>query len=155
MKRCVLAAVLCFSTTLASASDGPPVSVETRAKGSQTVVLATVTNVNSRFGTNSFGDQIIVSDVQVDVAETLKGQANDTLTVTVEGGQINDLTLKVSDMPVMRPGERAVFFLERSASSLVLHGRGSGVLRVDSADRVPEANLTVDDVRRAIRAAGR
>ena len=155
MRRCVLAAIVCFSTTLAWASDGPPVPVETRAKGSQMVVLATVTNVNSRFGTNSFGDQIILSDVQVDVAETLKGQANATLTVTVEGGQINDLTLKVSDMPVMRPGERAVFFLERSASSLVLHGRGSGVLKVDSADRIPDINLTVDDVKRAVRAAGR
>jgi len=137
MKRCVLAAVLCFSTTLASASDGPPVSVETRAKGSQTVVLATVTNVNSRFGTNSFGDQIIVSDVQVDVAETLKGQANDTLTVTVEGGQINDLTLKVSDMPVMRPGERAVSrdgrltARERQVLVLIAQGAPNKAIGVD------------------------
>jgi len=119
------------------------------------VVLATVTNVHPRFGTNSFGDQIILSDVQVDVDESLKGQATATLTVTVEGGQIGDLTLKVSDMPVMRPGERAIFFLERSASSLVLHGRGSGVLKVDGGDRVPDINVTVDDVKRAVRAAGR
>jgi hypothetical protein len=155
MKRCVFAAAVCFSATFAWASDGPSIPVDVRAKGSQTVVVATVTAVHPRFGTNSFGDQVILSDLQMDVAETMKGQAGATLTVTVEGGQIGDLTLKVSDMPVMQPGERAIFFLERSAGNLVLHGRGSGVLKVDRGDRIPDSNLTVDDVRRTVRAAGR
>ena len=117
MKRCVLAAVLCLSTTSAWASDGPTVPIDVRAKGSQMVVFATVTNVFPRFGTNTFGDQLILSDLQIDVAETLKGQAGATLTVTVEGGQIGDLTLTVSDMPVMQPGERAIFFLQQAPTT--------------------------------------
>ena len=76
------------------------------------MVVAQVVDVQSRFATNRFGDQLIVSTVVLDVAETLKGQAARTLNVEIEGGTVGDLTLKVSDLPSFRPGDRAMFFLD-------------------------------------------
>ena len=45
------------------------------------MVVAQVVDVQSRFATNRFGDQLIVSHVVLDVAETLKGPAARTLNV--------------------------------------------------------------------------
>jgi hypothetical protein len=155
MKTHTIAVLVCLLTTTLSASVGPSISIGERARGSAVVVLATVTDVQSRFGTTAFGDQVILSDLRLDVGETLKGQSNQNLTVTIEGGEVGELTLRVSDMPVMRSGERAVFFLDRAGNGHVLHGRGSGVLKVDEADRVRGTDLTVDDVRRSVRAVSR
>jgi hypothetical protein len=155
MTKYTTPALLCLLTTALSASDGPPVSVESRAKGAQLVVVAAVENVYPRFGANQYGDQVILSDVQLNVAETLKGRANTPLAVTVEGGRIGELALHVSDMPVMQPGERAVFFLDSAASGFVLHQRGLGVMKIDGNEHVRDTTLTVDDVRRSVRAAAK
>jgi hypothetical protein len=153
MTKHMIAALLCLYTTALSAAIGPPVSVEARAKGSQVVVIAAVAEVRSRFGANAFGDQVILSDLQLNVAESLKGQASPTITVTVEGGKVGELALRVSDIPVMETGERAVFFLDRAPNGHLLHERGLGVLKIDNSNRVRNTNLTVDDVRRSVRAA--
>ncbi len=149
------AATFCLLTATLSASAGQDVSLEARAKGSQAVVIATVEDVRSRFGSNTYGDQVILSDLQLDVAEKLKGDVPSVVTVTIEGGQLGELALRVSDMPEMRAGERAVFFLDRSAKGLSLHGRGLGVLKLDEAGRVRGTDLTVDDVRRSVRDASK
>ena len=59
-----------------------------------------------------------------------------TSSVTIEGGTVGDLTLEVSDMPVMEEGDRAVVFLEDSKKGgYVPHRRGSGVMKVDREQR--------------------
>jgi hypothetical protein len=149
----VVAAVL--STAALSANSGPPVDIPTRARGSERVVVATVVDVQASFERNAFGDQLIMSRALLQLEEILKGPAADRLEVEVEGGTIGDLTLRVSDMPSLRPGERAVFFLNRGpADTYVPHLRGLGVLKLDSG-RVRDSNLTLDNVRSAVRGAGR
>jgi len=117
-------------------------------------VVAQVADVHAEFQTNRFGDQLIVSNVLLDVSETLKGSPMATLRVTVEGGTVGDLTLKVSDMPAVRAGDRAVFFLDGAPDAVQLpHERGRGILKLSADDRVQGSPLTLDDVREQVRAA--
>jgi hypothetical protein len=102
---------------------------------------------------NEFGDRLIVSVLSVVVDETLKGQAQSILDVEVEGGTIGDLTLRVSDVAAFAPGDRAVFYLTRSArGAFVPHLRGQGLLKLDRLDRVPGTSLTLEEIRHTVAA---
>jgi hypothetical protein len=134
----VLLACVGLATTL-HAEIGPSSTVAERAKGAGRVVVAEVLDVQSRFATNQFGDQLIVSDVVLSVVETLKGPAAATATVTVEGGTVGDLTLTVSDLPSLKSGDR--------------HDRGKGILRVSKAGTIEGSSVTLDNVRGQVIAA--
>ena len=121
-----------------------------RARGSERVVVGRVTAVNSEWRTNEFGDRLIVSIVRVAVDETLKGPAQADIAVEVEGGTIGDLTLHVSDQEPMARGDRAVFYLKRTArGAFVPHLRGQGLLKLDGSDRVRGSSVRLSDIRRA------
>lgn len=120
-----------------------------RASGAEHVVIGRVTAVDPQWQVTDFGDRLIVSVVRVAVSETLKGGAGRTVEVDIEGGSIGDLTLHVSDQVTMQPGDRAVFYLERSPRGrIVPHLRGQGVIKLDAAGRVPGSSLTLDVIRR-------
>ena len=129
MKAAVAALVFCGVSTALAASDGPRVDIGTRAKGADRVVVATVVEVHSSFERNAYGDQLIVSHALLQIEEAMKGTAAALLPIDVEGGTVGDLTLSVSDLPRINPGDRAVFFLDKSASGTYLpHLRGLGIL---------------------------
>lgn len=156
MKAGLALAAMCAMVVSTAASTGRPVDVGSRAKAAERIVLAVVEDVIPRFEVNEFGDRLIVSQLWVRVDETLKGSHVALLPVDVEGGTIGDLTLEVSDMPALRKGERAVFFLDSTKSGTSKpHGRGDGVLKLDAAGRVQGQNLTLNDVRAMVRAAAR
>jgi hypothetical protein len=139
----------------AAADQVRPVPLADRARGAERVVVGHVTSVESGWRTNDYGDRLIVSVVHVAVDETMKGQAQPTMDVDVEGGTIGTLTLRVSDEQVFAPGERAVFFVRRSARGrLVPHLRGQGLMKLDRLNRVPGSSLTLDEIRRTV-GAGR
>jgi hypothetical protein len=155
MKRTALALLtLCLTAaTVVAKVDARP-DVGERAKGSAKVVLATVTDVEAAFGENAYGDRLILSQVTMRVEETMKGPHEAAVVVTLEGGTVGDLTLKVSDMPTLEKGKRAVLFLNSApGGGYVPHGRGSGVVEVDATDRGVEEDLTVDNIRTAVKAA--
>ena len=82
----------------------------------------------------------------------MKGPADKSVELSVEGGTIGDLTLEVSDMPTVKRGERAAFFVDRAKNgSLVPYGRGQGIMKLDVSNRVEGSDLSLDDVRRAVR----
>jgi hypothetical protein len=123
-----------------------------RAQRSERVIVATVVDVAPVFDVNEFGDQLIVSKLTLRVDETMKGPADKSVELSVEGGTIGDLTLDVSDMPTLKRGERAAFFVDRAKDgSLVPHGRGQGIMKLDVSNRVEGSDLSLDDVRRAVR----
>lgn len=129
------------------------VDIPALAKGAEKVVVASVQQVDARFDTNEFGDKLIVSDAALRVEETLKGAHSASATVTVEGGTVGNLTLDVSDMPVLKAGDRAVVFLRRTAAGgTVPQGRGVGIMKLDGNNRIEDSDLTLDDVRQAVRA---
>jgi hypothetical protein len=151
--RAAAISLLCVGIAAsARAQDAIPVPLAERARGAERVVLGRVTTVEPVWRTNEFGDRLIVSVVNVAVDETLRGPAQSTVTVEVEGGTIGDLTLHVSDLEPVAPGDRAVFYLARNARGVfVPHLRGQGLLKLDRADRVRGSNVTLADIRRTAR----
>ena len=147
--RLVFVILLCAAPNAFSQSI--EVDTATLARGASDVVVGTITDVTSRMGANAAGDRLIYSDLAVDVSETLKGGLRGTVTVTVEGGEVNGLTLTVSDMPTLRRGDRALFFLSKTAGGeWVLYGRGGGVMKIDAAGRLNDGPLTLDRARAQI-----
>jgi hypothetical protein len=151
-----LAAMLALAGPVA-AQEGLPVDLTSLARGADRVVVATVTRVDPIFQSNGFGDQLIVSRTHLRVDTVLKnGRATDdqALVLELEGGTIGDLTLEVSDLPSLERGERAVLFLGRDTrGATVPHGRGQGILKLDSSDRVQGTQLTLSAVRQAVERA--
>jgi len=150
----VTVGVCCVATALVHAEMAPPSDVASRARGAGRVVVARVVDVQAQFETNRSGDQLIVSNALLEVTETLKGAPAATLRVVIEGGTVGDLTLKVSDMPAMRSGDRAVFFLDDAGvGPYIPHDRGRGVMRLAPMDRIERSTLTLGDVREQVRVA--
>lgn len=146
--------VMCLATVGLSAAEGPDVPVAERAKGAQRVVVAKATDSWSSFEVNKYGDRLIVSHVTFDVEETIKGRPVAQVVVDVEGGTVNGLTLKVSDMPAFERGHRAVLFLdEASTGKLQLHRRGLGSLRLNERNQVADTDVPLTTIRSQIRQA--
>ena len=144
------------TTTILPAQSGPVQTAEigARARGASKIVVATVVDVTGRFGTNAHGDQLIYSDVVLEVSETLKGAAAPTVTMTIEGGEVGELKLEVSHMPTVRRGDRGLYFLGRlPRGEWVPYGGERGVLKILSADRLQNTALTLPQARALVRDA--
>jgi hypothetical protein len=148
--RAAAISLLCIGIAASAlAQDAIVVPLAERARGAERVVLGRVTTVEPVWRTNEFGDRLIVSVVNVAVDETLRGPAQSSVTVEVEGGTIGDLTLHVSDLETVAPGDRAVFYLARNARGVfVPHLRGQGLLKLDRSDRVRGSTVTLAEIRR-------
>ena len=116
---------------------------------------ATVAETTSRYQENESGDQIIVTSARLAVSEIVKGPGGPA-TLEIEGGTVDGITMRVSSLPALSRGERAVFFLEPGRSGEFRpHLRGQGILKLDENDRVRGSSLSLDDIRRMARAGGR
>jgi hypothetical protein len=154
MKQLLLMLACVAASTSVLAEIGPPPTIAARAQGAGRVVVAKVLDVQSKFATNQFGDQLIVSDLVLEVAETLKGPAAATVNITMEGGTVGDLTLKVSDLPSFKPGDNGLFFLDTAPGGrLVPHDRGRGLLKVTPAGLIEGSSVTLDFVKKEVVAA--
>ena len=147
-------ALLCVSMASVAAQDAVLVPLTERAVGAERIIVGRVAQINPLWRVNEFGDRLIVSRVRFTVDETLKGPAQSTLDIEVEGGSIGGLTLRVSDQEPLSPGDRGVFYVARDSQGMfVPHLRGQGFLRLDSAGRVPNSGLTLDEIRRTVASA--
>ncbi|HEX3704359.1 MAG TPA: hypothetical protein VHU82_13585, partial [Vicinamibacterales bacterium] len=144
-------AAWCAAATTLAAAGHKPVDIPERARGAEQVVVATATQVKPIWRTNAFGDQLIVSQVVLTVHETLKGAFAGTVPMDLEGGTLDGVTLHVSSLPDLKPGERAVFFLDRTpGGSHVPHLKGLGILKLDQTDRVVNSSLQLNDIRQMV-----
>ena len=144
----VLVGALAITATSLAAQAGQPRSIQERARGAARVVVATVTETSSRHERNEFGDDLIVTRAQLTVDEAVKGPGGPA-TLTLEGGTVDGITMRVSDLPSLKKGERAVFFLAPGRDGeFQPHLRGQGILKLDRDDRVPDSSLTLAEIRR-------
>ncbi len=145
-----------FGGTTVDAQRTPVPSGE-RARSAEQVVVGHVSDVTPVWRDNDFGDRLIVSVVHVVVEETLKGSAASALDVEMEGGTIGTLTLHVSDLDPLVRGDRAVFYLQHNRrGGWIPHLRGLGLQKLDDTNHIRGSNVTLDQVRRDVRAgAGR
>jgi hypothetical protein len=143
-----LAVALALTTGLSQASIQQTQTVDERIRGAERVVVATVRNVAPAWRENQFGDRLIVSRLELSVSETLKGTNETTAWMDMEGGTLDGLTLRVTDLPTLEPGERAVFFLEPDSRGVFTpHLRGEGILTLDDRDVVRGTSTTLSDIR--------
>jgi hypothetical protein len=128
-------------------------TLDERVAGAQRVVVATAREVRAEWRENSYGDRLIVSRVQLDVEETLKGASEPEIWLDVEGGTLDGYTLRVSTLPLVQAGDRAVFFLDRGQGpATVPHLKGQGILFLDESDVVRNSSLRLTEIRNRARA---
>jgi hypothetical protein len=80
----------------------------------------------------------ILTDVQVSVSQTLKGQVAAEITVTVPGGKVGELTSVLVDGAALMPGRRYVLFLDRVNLAgvmgvLMVHDHSQGAFDIEMA----------------------
>jgi hypothetical protein len=135
----------------AVASGTPQVAMTERMRGAQRVVVASAVRVTPEWRTSANGDRLIVSKVALKVEETLKGAAASVMTLELEGGTLDGVTLQVSSLPALKAGDRAVFMLDETASGIhTLHLKGMGILKLDANNQVPGTAIRLDDLRRLV-----
>ncbi|MBM7115009.1 hypothetical protein [Archangium primigenium] len=113
------------------------------AQSSDAIVHGTVRRVESRWS----GDgRRIVTDVEIQVTESLKGQPGATVLVTQPGGRVGDIGQRVSGLATFTPGEEVVVFLARQgADAFRVSGMAQGKYKVQppeggrKAQAVPES----------------
>lgn len=76
----------------------------------QTVLVGEVVDVHSYWNADN---TFILSDVRIEVAEVLKGEAGPVTTITVMGGTVGDLTTLIVGGPELVPGRSYVLFVGR------------------------------------------
>ena len=143
-------------SSMALASSGRVATLDERLTGASDVVVATARNVNAEWRDNDHGDRIIVSRVELEVSETLKGSASRTLLLEIDGGTRDGFTLQVSGLPLLASGDRAVFFLGATKGGVhAEYLRGQGILLLDGYDGVRGSSLRLNDIRVKARSLGR
>ncbi len=104
----------------ASATTQLAMDLPALARGADAVVHGVVRRVESRWS----GDKMrIVTDVEIQVTESLKGQPGGTVLVTQPGGRVGDVGQVVHGLASFTAGEEVVVFLEK---------RGARAFRVSS-----------------------
>jgi hypothetical protein len=122
-----------------------------RAKGAVRIVVATVTDTSARYERNEFGDELIVTRAYLKVEEAVKG-STEAVTLVVEGGTVNGITMRTSSLPALAKGERALFFLTPGRNGeFKPHLKGQGILKLDAKGTVRGERLTLEEVKRIIR----
>ena len=103
-------------------------------KKARTIVVGKVAGSRTHWSSDG---KLIVTDVTIDVGESLKGTTTSRrIAVTTVGGKIGDLELHVSGMPSFQPGEDAVLFIEQSGTYQVVVGLGQGKFTVTNGEVV-------------------
>ena len=66
----------------------------------------------------------------------LKGNLGDKVTLTIPGGQVDDIIYEVSEMPVFRPGEEVVAFIwEHPSGKKLVTGGFQGKMKIEKDEK--------------------
>jgi hypothetical protein len=103
------------------------------------IVEGTVRSSESHWSSNG---KLIITTTTIEVTDSIKGQAPRTVAVTTIGGQVGRSVLRVAGMPVFKPGEATVVFLEPSGAYRTVLGLGQGKFTI----RAGEVSNSVSDL---------
>ena len=120
MKAFLLGALVA-STALATTLVKADLSWLTR--NSDAVVVGTVGSVHSRYTADRMR---IMTNSEIAVSQTLKGQVPATVVVMQPGGEVGNVGQLVSGVARFSPGEEVVVFLEKRGERYVVTGLGQG-----------------------------
>ncbi|MBA2526877.1 MAG: hypothetical protein H0V18_14005 [Pyrinomonadaceae bacterium] len=123
--------LLALSTLLAvvttRATTVIPPSFDELVGQAEVIFEGTVTDVKSQW-VGEGGQRHIVSFVTLKVEDAIKGAPGLTYTVRMLGGTVGDETMKVSDSPEFKVGDRDILFVEHNGTQFIplvgiMHGR--------------------------------
>jgi hypothetical protein len=106
-------------------------SLEDLARRAHTIVVGRVTNSRTYWSSNG---KLIFTNYTIQVDESIKGQAGQTVEVTTIGGKIGSIELHVAGMPAFETGESAVVFIEPSAGYQTVLGLSQGKFTVKNGE---------------------
>jgi hypothetical protein len=129
-----LALALLVAAAPAAAATFVATSVEQTARASDAVVRGTVISKASRMSPDGRG---IVTDVEIAVASAWKGEPEATVRVTVRGGEVGNLGMRVDAAPSFQDGEEVVVFLARRGQGWRVGGNALGKSRVQGREVRP------------------
>lgn len=128
MRRVIAVASTVLAST-AAATTMLAQDIEALSRGADAVVQGTVTKVESRWTADKLR---IVTVVELEVSEALKGAPGRTATLIQPGGVVGDVGQKVSGLASFAPGEEVVVFLERrGGGTFHVAGMAQGKFRVE------------------------
>src|SRR5512143_2552424 len=82
------------------------------------ILMGKIDRIESFFGVNERGDQIILSHVRVKALKWIKGDRSSSVEFIVEGGTVGDLSLRVSDIPEFENGQILRLLLKKENGEL-------------------------------------
>jgi len=124
-----LAAALWVVPSAAGATSVLGVDLDQLTRQSEVVVRGVVKSMESRWSADG---RRILTDVQIDVSETMKGPAARTVTVQQPGGVVGDIGQRVDGLATFQPGEEVVVFLEKwGAQRFQVTAAAQGKFRVE------------------------
>lgn len=145
---------VCAVVALVAATTAAPAGATTLLRagldqlvaGNRTAVVGEVLDVHSYWNADG---TFILTDVRVGVVDVLHGSAVETMTLTVQGGTVADLTVLIVGGPELIPGRSYVLFAERSD----LPGAPGALTVPDLSQGVFDLQLAADGVRAVSQAA--
>jgi hypothetical protein len=115
--RSALAALLATALLIgvpAAATTMLRINLPELSQKADTIVHGTVRRMESRWS----GDRRrIITDVEIEVTEALKGQAGSTVLLIQPGGKVGDIGQTVHGLATFTPGEEVVVFLDRQGAN--------------------------------------
>lgn len=97
-------------------------------RSSDAVVIGRVQSVQSRFSSDGLK---ILTDAEISVTQTLKGQVAQAVVVMQPGGAVGDVGQHVAGVARFTPGEEVAVFLEKRGSRYFVTGLGQGKYRLE------------------------
>ena len=145
----ILFAVLMLSIAAIGFATEALVSLDTVIHGSDRIVRGRVVSLNCRRGTNDFGDDLIYTDISIETHETLMGDRSNLL-LTIEGGTVNGITLKVSDVPEFHPGDEVLVFTKKEGASNFLSFGSQSKYSISTSGRIRENGVYYGDFKKNV-----
>ena len=87
--------------------------IDRRTEEATDIVVGKIKQVKSYYATNKWGDELIMSQVTMKVDKALKGKQHGEVTFVVEGGEVDDIVLRASSIPLFEEGEVIVLYLKK------------------------------------------
>jgi hypothetical protein len=116
VKQIRLAVLLLLIASAASATVFQPTNDRQLTDRSDAVVIATVRDASPHVRADGY----VVTDYRLDVEQTLKGTATETITVSEIGGQAGGRFTVIADSATYTPGERVMVFLRKRGDGTYL-----------------------------------
>lgn len=125
--------------TAVSATQVTRLDTRTMAQTSSEIVIGRVTGTQARWND---ARTKIVTDVQVEVSESLKGESLATITLTQLGGEVDGARYNVPGCPAFRSGEEVLLFVWRDPQGRAqVNGLAQGKFEIQRDARTGEATV--------------